>query len=187
MPRATDFETTPRPLGAIATFVDRYPDDLRDEAFHRETNAWMFAGHRRQRAADAANDVPAIGFDVSHRTQLLVHHFAQDGDARSEISSRSSSLRQLVSKFLSDPPKHRLQLAGRKTLREHIYQLRQQWDVRAREKLFHLRCQFENVRWSSRAWSSTCSPDHAVALHARDLCPNGTSSECEFGRDLIGR
>src|SRR5215203_5313456 len=91
-----DFETTLWAIGPIATFVHRCSNDFRDQAFHGQTHAWMFAGQRGEWAAEPANHVSAVSLDMRHGTQLIVQRLACDRDASCHVARRSFSARQFV-------------------------------------------------------------------------------------------
>jgi hypothetical protein len=72
-----DFKTALGSLSAIATFTNGYSNDFRNEAFHCQTHARMFAGQRCQRASEATDDISAVSLDMSRGAQLFVHHLAR--------------------------------------------------------------------------------------------------------------
>ena len=76
-----DFKTALGSLSAIATFMNGDAYDFSDQTFHCQTDARMFASQCREGTSDAANDVSAVSFDMSHGAQLLVHHLARQRDS----------------------------------------------------------------------------------------------------------
>src|SRR5438067_10274230 len=88
-----DLETAARPSITLAALARPTADDFRDGALHREAHARIFAGHRRQRTAGAANHVAAVPLDVGQRAQLLVEQRADLPDARLQRPGRFSSAR----------------------------------------------------------------------------------------------
>jgi hypothetical protein len=140
-----NFKTALGSLSAIATFADGYSDDFGDKAFHCQAHARMFAGQRRQRTSEATDDVSAVSLDSSRGAQLLIHHLARHRHARCEVPGRSLSARQFVSEFSASLPEHRLELIWRQPGGENIDELSQQRDVRRRQKLFDVGCEFEDM------------------------------------------
>src|SRR5687768_4820103 len=79
--RVRDLETATRPAGAVAAFGSRGTDHVTDEALHRQAHRGMLTGECRERARSATNHERAISFNLSHRSELLVHESACESDS----------------------------------------------------------------------------------------------------------
>jgi hypothetical protein len=142
---ALDFEAASGSPGPIATFADGHSNDFRDEALHRQADGWMLTRECCKGARDATNDVTAVSLDMRHRTQPLVHHFACYLRTRPEVPSRPSSWRQFVRESSPSLSKQLLQLICRQPIGKFLHKVRKQRDIGARQELFHIRRELEDV------------------------------------------
>ena len=182
---ALDFKAASRPALPIAALANRDADDLRDQTLHRETDAPVLAGQRRQRTTGSTDDDCAVAFEARQCSELRIHQLACSRCSRSESARDALVSRQFPRQSLASGPEQRLHLFCWQRLRENVDQLSQQWDVRPGQQLLDLRCQLVDMRRPRGSWSLPYLPDDAVSLHRRHLNPNRAAGHTEPGRDVV--
>ena len=84
-------------------------------------------------------------------------------------------------------PKQRINLGRGQAFSENVDEVREKWNVRARQQLLHFRCDCVQRRWAGDTGPLTGSVDQTVAFHARQLRSDGVWGHAKFGCEFVHR